>query len=275
MAMTADALRLGPLVFSWTVLLALATTWAGVAVAARRARRAGVDLGRTPETAALLGFVAARIGFVWSFAGAYLSRPWTLLDLRDGGWAPLVGLAAAWLYGLSRITRRPEAKPALRAGLLAATAIWATGTLALTVASHGGSGQRLPALTLERLEDGSAVSLDTFAGRPVVVNLWATWCPPCVREMPVLVQAQREHPGLHVVFVNQGESPERIRAWLAARGMAPQHMLLDRRGSATAAFDAAGLPTTLFFDARGRLVARRIGELSEATLAQQLERLRR
>ncbi len=132
----------------------------------------------------------------------------------------------------------------------------------------------MPALTLQALNSGAPVELSGFVGRPTVVNLWATWCPPCVREMPVLQAAQQQHADVHMVFVNQGESAEKVQAWLAGRGLVLNNVLLDRRGQSTAALDAAGLPTTLFYDAQGRLVARRIGELSPATLAEQLARIR-
>ena len=122
--------------------------------------------------------------------------------------------------------------------------------------------------------EGAEVELPRFVGQPMVVNLWATWCPPCVREMPVLQAAQQQHPDVHFVFINQGESADKVRAWLSVRGMTLLNVLLDRRGQSTAALDAAGLPTTLFYDAQGRLVARRIGELSPATLAEQLARIK-
>lgn len=269
--MSADALRVGPLVLSWSVLLALATTWVGLTVAARLARGHGVNLGQTPEMAVLIGFVAARLGFVWQFAGAYLAQPWTLLDVRDGGWEPSVGFAAAWLYGLSRLRREPTMRRPVRWGLLAATGVWMCGTLALVLAR--GDGQRMPDLTLQALDNGAQVDLRHYMGRPAVVNLWATWCAPCVREMPVLHAAQQQHPTVHIIFINQGESAARVQTWLAGRELTLKHVLLDPRGQTTAATDAAGLPTTLFYDAQGRLVARRLGELSSATLAEQLARI--
>jgi hypothetical protein len=77
------------------------------------------------------------------------------------------------------------------------------------------------------------------------------------------------------VLINQGEPAERVRAWLAGRRLDLQHVLLDPRGGATAALDAAGLPTTLFYAADGRLVSRRVGEVSEATLSAELERIKK
>src|SRR5690606_41651094 len=55
------------------------------------------------------------------------------------------------------------------------------------------------------------IDLARLAGdRPTVVSLWATWCPPCIREMPVLEDAQQRYPGVNFVFANQGEHPETI-----------------------------------------------------------------
>lgn len=270
--MSPDALVIGPLVLSWGVLLALAAAWVGHGLAGWLARRGQVELGRDAAMAVLLAFVGARLAFAWEFRGGYLAEPWRLLDIRDGGWSPLVGLGVAWLYGLSRMSQRPERRAPLRAGLAAGTALWLAGSALLLWLAP--AGQRLPPLALPSAEAAER-RLDAFAGRPVVMNLWATWCPPCVREMPVLARAQRERPEVHIVFVNQGEPPERVRAWLAGRGLVLDNLLFDRRGQVSAAFDTAALPTTLFFDAEGRLVSRRVGELSEASLAQQLERLRR
>ena len=131
---------------------------------------------------------------------------------------------------------------------------------------------RLPPLAVQSLE-GPTVSLASFQGKPTVVNLWATWCPPCRREMPVLEQAQVQRPDVNFVFLNQGESPDRVRSFLAAQNLPLRNVLLDVHGRAGIELGHRALPTTLFYDARGRLVDTRVGELSQASLGQRLSML--
>jgi thiol-disulfide isomerase/thioredoxin len=122
--------------------------------------------------------------------------------------------------------------------------------------------------------EGRSVSLADFTGKPRVVNLWATWCPPCRREMPALQQAQAANPDVNIVFVNQGEESQTIAAFLDRQGLALRNVLVDRQNSVGAALGHGALPTTLFFDTNGRLADTRIGELSQATLTQRLARIR-
>lgn len=145
---------------------------------------------------------------------------------------------------------------------------WSAGEVAIATGA-GGSRQPLPAISLPAL-DGKSVELAGFVGKPTVVNLWATWCPPCRREMPLLQQAQAEHPELHFVFVNQGGAREVILRYLQGQGMVLQNVLIDERRATGAAFNEHAMPTTLFFDAQGRLVSTRVGALSEATLGERL-----
>ena len=125
----------------------------------------------------------------------------------------------------------------------------------------------LPAL------DAGSVALTGFVGKPTVLNLWATWCPPCRREMPLLQQAQVAHPGLNFVFVNQGETRADVVRYLQGQHMLLRNVLLDATLATGAAFDQRALPTTLLFDAQGRLVSTHVGAFSEATLAQSLNAL--
>ncbi|WP_205171045.1 TlpA disulfide reductase family protein, partial [Burkholderia sp. LMG 13014] len=134
-----------------------------------------------------------------------------------------------------------------------------------TLATLQHSAPPLAALQLEAL-DATPVPVQRFAGKPVVVNLWATWCPPCQREMPILAQAQQDHPGMTVLMVNQGEDAQAVRAFLEQKGLRFDHVLLDRTLHAMKAYGSRGLPTTLFFDAKGNLVESHMGEITAARL---------
>lgn len=115
--------------------------------------------------------------------------------------------------------------------------------------------------------------MQQFKGQPTVVNLWASWCPPCHREMPVLQQAQQQHPNIHFVMLNQGEDIDTVRTYLSKNQFNFQHVLLDSRGEMPQAINSFGLPTTLFFNAQGQLVERHQGELSQAMLQQYLKKI--
>lgn len=118
---------------------------------------------------------------------------------------------------------------------------------------------------------GQPVDLNDFKGQPVVINFWATWCPPCIREMPLLANyAQQE--GLTLVLINQGETVNVIDDYLDAAGLTFEHLLLDPRQSALQAMQVRGLPTTQFFDAQGRLVNEHMGELHDQQLQQFVQR---
>lgn len=265
-----STLQLGPVALPYSLLLILAATAIGLALGKRVGRRAGVDPEPQAFRAFGLALVAARLAFVWQYKDAYLDAPWHVLDIRDGGWDAQVGVVVAWLYTLVAIRRQAVLRKPLLTAVGVATVLWMAGTISLLLLRDD---VRLPGLALQTL-DGTPTSLASLEGRPVVVNLWATWCPPCVREMPVLQRAQVEHPEIHFVFLNQGESPEKVQRFLARHALSLRNVLLDAKGLGGAHFNQAALPTTLFFDASGRLVDQRVGELSHATLAQRLGALK-
>ncbi|WP_426106635.1 TlpA family protein disulfide reductase [Massilia sp. TSP1-1-2] len=109
----------------------------------------------------------------------------------------------------------------------------------------------IPAVEVRRL-DGSTLLLSSFVGRPIVVNMWATWCPSCRREMPVLKSAQQAHPEIEFVFVNQGESAETVECYLATQGLQMRNVVIDPAKQLSARTGSSGYPTTLFYDAKGR-----------------------
>ncbi len=265
-----NAMVVGPFVLPYSLLLAFAAVASTLYVGNRSGRKAGIEVETVLWQTLLVGLVVARLAFVWEFRSAYFASPLGILDIRDGGWSPTAGFVGGWLFALSRRGQLPALKKALRSALMTGTVIWAVGAVALSVRPD--TGQELPALNLTSLE-GRPINLGEFKGKPTVVNLWATWCPPCVREMPVLHQAQVDRPGVNFVFLNQGESAEKVGAWLQARNLPMRNVLIDANRQAGAAFKQGALPTTLFFDAKGRLVSTRIGELSAATLTERLQAL--
>lgn len=266
-----DVLPIGPLVLPVSLLFLFAAVVAATSVGKWAGRKSGVEVEAALWQALAVGLVVSRLAFVLQFSTSYQASPLAVLDVRDGGWRPLAGLVAVWLFASGRSLMRPVLRKPLLSALLAGTFVWGGGLLALSMPDQQ---QKLPSLTLADLQ-GAPVDLVAFQGKPLVVNLWATWCPPCVREMPVLHQAQATSPSVNFVFINQGESAQRVSSWLEARKLPLHNVWLDAKGQALAAFNQRGLPTTLFFDARGRLVSTRTGELSSATLIEKLESLSR
>ncbi|MGO4660136.1 TlpA family protein disulfide reductase [Ensifer sp. 2YAB10] len=110
-------------------------------------------------------------------------------------------------------------------------------------------------------------------GRPTVLNLWASWCPPCRREMPILREAQANYPDINFVFVNQGESAQQVHRYLEEQDLTLSNLLLDPQGQTAASLGQVAFPTTYLFNAAGRLIDVRVGELTAATLAERLARL--
>lgn len=263
-------IQLGPLVLPWTVLLVFLASAVGYAYASYASKRTGVDLRNHAWRILLVALLAARISFLWNYRYAYADTPLEVLNIRDGGWDPQTGIIAAWIYTLVLVGAKVEFRKPLVASVTLASAVWVIGMLASLWMPRDES--RIPALELSSF-DGTTKQLLAFEGKPTVINLWATWCPPCQREMPVLQKAQKENPNVHFVFLNQGESARQVETYLYNNKLKLDNVLLDPKGSAGAQFGAMAFPTTLFFDAKGRLVDTRLGELSKASLAQKLSQL--
>jgi len=109
---------------------------------------------------------------------------------------------------------------------------------------------------------GKTWRLADLRGRAVVLNFWATWCPPCRVEMPSLQQMGEIYgpDRLQVLAVNVGEEPRRISAYLQRAGL-NLTVLLDPRSEIARAWHADALPTTYLIDAEGRPRQRVRGEV--------------
>lgn len=132
-------------------------------------------------------------------------------------------------------------------------------------------GQPAPSWTLPTL-DGGTLSSDELAGRPYVVNFWASWCiPACVDEHPVLGGVHATL-GDEVVLVGvlYNDAPADAEAFLARYGDAGYDHLLDENGALAIDFGVTGPPETFFVDAAGIVRAKQFGPLTEAIMTERL-----
>lgn len=259
-------LALGPLLLPGGLWLAL-SMFAAALLAARWRRRgdraafAGDE--RALWWALFAGAGGARLAYVLMHAQAYADAPLSLLNLRDGGWSLAGGVAAVGALLLFVGGRRPTRRPGLGAGALGASVV----LLLVGALTFDGGSTRPPAppFALERLSDGAA---DDLRGRgPVLVALWATWCPSCRRTLPRLREAAPRHPGVRIVYLNQGESRADVQAYADEHALPADDVLLDPALRWGQAAGAVGYPTLLLLDGEGRVAARAVGELSPARIA--------
>lgn len=136
------------------------------------------------------------------------------------------------------------------------------------VASAGG---KAPAFELASTA-GSKVSLASLAGRPLVINFWASYCPPCRAEMPMLQRLVAGQPSVRLVLVDEGDGRDAATRFLGDVGVT-QPTLLDSDLSVGHKYGAIALPTTVFVRADGTIAGRQVGQLSESVLAAELSTL--
>jgi len=111
-------------------------------------------------------------------------------------------------------------------------------------------------------EDGDEMSLAAYEGQYVVLNFWATWCPPCRREMPSMQRLYEKfnERGLVVVAVNQFEDPDLVFEFTGRLSLEPTFpILFDRESRVSEQFKVKGLPTTYLLDKQGKIRYRAIG----------------
>ncbi|WIX32634.1 redoxin family protein [Salinicola sp. JS01] len=265
------SIALGPLGVSLGQLLLVVAMIVALIVGAWMGRRRQISVGDVLFNALLIGVIGARIVFVARYWQSY-DTFWSWLDIRDRGFEPLAGLVIAFIYLAWRFWRQPAMRRPLGAAVLSGALAWSMTAGALTLMTPRGAS--LPSTPLANL-DGSPVALPTVlqaSDRPMVVNLWASWCPPCRREMPMLEQAQREREDVSFVFVNQGESVDAIETFLQRESLSLDHLYRDPNVTFGRKVGAVAMPTTLYYDADGQLVDTHFGELSRATLDRSLER---
>jgi len=131
-------------------------------------------------------------------------------------------------------------------------------------------GDTPPDFTL-LLPDGRYTTLAELKGRPVLINFWATWCPPCRAEMPELLQAARDYPDLAMLAVNVAEKPALVSQF-AEQFRMDVPVVVDPQGAISDRYGVRGLPTSIFLDADGKITDVMPGAINRAVIDRVLQR---
>lgn len=116
--------------------------------------------------------------------------------------------------------------------------------------------------------DGQMLALQSLRGRPLLVNFWATWCPPCVRELPLLNHVARQQPQVQMLGIAVDKAAN-VTKWLQREPLAFPVLLAETGGMGLTRELGninGGLPFSILWDATGRMRQRRIGAFSEDIL---------
>ncbi|GAA0738459.1 TlpA family protein disulfide reductase [Sphingomonas japonica] len=175
--------------------------------------------------------------------------------------ALLLGVLTLLVGGCDRQSQAPAQGNVASAAPAAADAQGEAVTEEIGMLDRSHAGEPMPTAAFKE-PGGSPTALSAFKGKPLLVNLWATWCAPCIKEMPTLdALAAREGDALQVLAVSQDiTGPEKVAAYFEQADFARLQPYLDDQAALSVAY-AANLPTTVLYDAAGREVWRMTGSM--------------
>jgi thiol-disulfide isomerase/thioredoxin len=133
------------------------------------------------------------------------------------------------------------------------------------------SGTMIPDVELMSLE-GDPIRPSDYRGKIVLMNFWATWCGPCIREMPMFQEYQDRYPNIVVLGVDEEETREKVSQFIEQMGIT-YTIALDQRAEMGRALRVTFLPTTIFIDEKGEIRFRHYGIMSEEQLVYYLSTL--
>jgi cytochrome c biogenesis protein CcmG, thiol:disulfide interchange protein DsbE len=171
--------------------------------------------------------------------------------------------------GVRRMARQHKIASAVIAVCVAAVvAVTAVTATSGTATSPAGADPRAPAFTLPALGSSTGhVSLVAYAGRPVIVNFFASWCVPCQKETPLMARFYRSaHAAVDVVGVDTNDSETAAVSFTRAAGVS-YPVAFDPAAKTAGAFGVVAIPQTFFLNAEHRIVDRIYGAVTAAELA--------
>lgn len=286
-----EAFAVGPVLIPTLRTTVVLSLMLAIWFAKHVARRMDLEVqwvGRTAEVSAWLGLIGARLGFVINNWSAFDEAPWTALYIWQPGYSPIAGLlvgagCVAWRVWRRNVSERSVYAQALVGSFILAALLPVSAVIAMQIKINPGmlqKGDRVPAFTLQDLE-GIRVSVADLKGQALVLNFWATWCPPCRREMPLLDDVQKKYAsrGLMVIGIDLDEPVDVAKAYVSSIGVTYPIWVdprsndpgFDQTRELYNRFGGIGLPTTVFVDPKGVIQDRYMGELNRAFLQNRVE----
>ena len=231
---------------------------------------------RHPRVAAVatsvivVGLATARIGYVLAHWSSYSDEPLSIFAVWQGGFSAVGGLIGA----AATLAIRLGWSRSLMVGwcaLAASSGLWFALQALIPPLTYGPFPYRITLAT----PTGTPLPFAQFRGHPFVVNLWATWCGPCRRELPMLDAVASRSGAVPILLANQGEDPGTVSAYLTRGRIGAGHVGLDPARSLSSAFQVAGYPATAFVAADGTIVQLQLGQLSRVALADGIDMARK
>ena len=123
------------------------------------------------------------------------------------------------------------------------------------------------------LLSGEKVKLSNYLGKPIFLNFWATWCGPCIGEMPDIEKIKNEYGDkLEVLLINGGESKEDVEMFLNRKGYS-FNVGLDEKGEVLTKYDSMYIPLSVFIDKNGIIVERKVGSMTYNSMKETVDNL--
>jgi thiol-disulfide isomerase/thioredoxin len=288
-----EAFSIGPFLIptrtAGFLLLALFALWTVHRVAIYL--KADVNLCvRIGEQGLWIGIVASRLSFVLLNWSSFSAKPWTILYLWQPGYSFSVGLVAALAYIFYRIYRQEvERRRAVVSSLSAGFALPVLLFIGMLITMNQFVDVEIyiPGDTVpnDKVTDlyGEPASFADFVGNGLVVNFWATWCPPCRREMPLLEEVYNKYKSrnITVIGVSVDNSRDAIKNYVESVSVTYpiwedsviRSNNLPGGTSLSSMFGVVGFPTTFFIDANGVIQSSYVGELNLAILNKRISGL--
>ena len=164
------------------------------------------------------------------------------------------------------VTRMLRFAPLVLFGLVLAGLVWRIAVPGETIVRSKLVGQPLPALTLAPFEpDGTGIALRSIGGRPHLVNFFASWCVPCITEIPLLMEMKRK--GVPILGIAVRDRPEDVAAFLTRHGNPYSAIGSDPESQVQIALGSSGVPESFVVDGRGIIRYQHVGPIMPQDMA--------